>query len=108
MNKWAQDNNGMDILKENGNIEMTDTTNSWIKTKNDTIQPKTSPEHTEYKKASNMAQKTIQWVMESNDMLEDYEEEHIIEEKHIETKSNKKHQKHNKTMIAISVTEMNG
>eukprot|EP00957_Ditylum_brightwellii_P044022 3341017-Ditylum_brightwellii.AAC.1 len=89
-NKWAQDNNNMDILKENSNIEMTDATNSLIKTMNNTIQPKTSPEHMEHKKASNMTQKTIQWAMESDDKLDDDEEEHMIEEKHIETKSNKK------------------
>eukprot|EP00957_Ditylum_brightwellii_P069941 5311313-Ditylum_brightwellii.AAC.1 len=37
MNKWAQDNNDMDILEENSNIEMADATNPSIKIKNDTI-----------------------------------------------------------------------
>eukprot|EP00957_Ditylum_brightwellii_P006273 475973-Ditylum_brightwellii.AAC.1 len=59
-NKWAHDNDDMGILEENCNIEMTDATNSLIKTKNNAIQPKTSPEQMEHKKASNMAQKIIQ------------------------------------------------
>eukprot|EP00957_Ditylum_brightwellii_P044073 3344230-Ditylum_brightwellii.AAC.1 len=66
----------MDILEKNGDIEMTDATNSLIKIMNNTMQPKTSLEYREHKKASNMAQKTFQWAMESNAKLDNYEEEH--------------------------------
>eukprot|EP00957_Ditylum_brightwellii_P091432 6962087-Ditylum_brightwellii.AAC.1 len=49
-------------------------------------------EHMEHKKSSNTAQKKIQWAMESDEESNDYEEEHMIEEKHNE----KKQQKHAK------------